>query len=138
MPFDKDKWVECGQYDTRVLYVEGNTRYRMALWLEKNYNFCDKSLSEIWEKFEPFLKQDSLAALEIAQKHKKITIVTKQYNPNFLIGIDPWFDTDWIEIFFDENYMVSKVYYVHYNRKTKHQTERKICGSGNMKRKIEN
>jgi len=133
MPFDKDEWAKSGQYDARVLYVEGNTRYRMALWLEKNYNFCDKSLSEIWENFEPFLKRDSLAALETAKKHRKITIVTKQHNPNFLIGIDPWFNTDWFEIFFDENYMVSKVYYVHYNRETKQQTERKICESSVIK-----
>jgi hypothetical protein len=44
-----------------------------------------------------------------------------------MMGIDPRIDTDWIELFFDENDMVSKVYYVHYNHKTKQKTLREIC-----------
>jgi hypothetical protein len=135
-PFNKDEWVKCGGFHGRYFiaddhFVKGNTRYKMALWIEKNYNFYDKSLDEILEKFfiipEHFEDYDSLA-LEQVKNDKKLRIVIKQYDPNFIIGIDPWIDTDWIEIYFDENYMVSKVYYVHYNQRTKQKTERKICG----------
>jgi hypothetical protein len=135
IPFNKDKWVKCGGFDGRYFigddhFVEGNTRYKMALWLEENYNFCDKSLNEILEKFyiipEPFEKYDSLY-LEKVKTDKKLKVITKQYNPNFKMGIDPWIDTDWIEIYFDGNYMASKVYYVHYEYKTKQKTERNIC-----------
>ncbi|MCL1867598.1 MAG: hypothetical protein FWF72_01430 [Paludibacter sp.] len=133
-PFDKDKWVKCGGFDGRYFiaddgFVKGNTRYKMALWLEKNYNFYDKSLNEILEKFyiipEHFERYDSLA-FEQVKNDKKIRIVTKQRNPNFIIGINTWIDIDWIEIYFDENYMALNVCYVHYNHKTNHKTERKI------------
>ena len=136
--FNKDKWVKCGGFDGRYFitddhFVKGSERYKMALWLEKNYNFCDKSLNEILDKFyivpEHFeLLGDSLA-FERIKKEKKLRVITKQHNPNFIIGIDPWIDTNWIEIYFDDKYMVSKVYFVRYNHKTKQKTERKICES---------
>ena len=123
IPFNKEKWKKHISFEGHEVY--GNTRYRMALWMEKNYAFCDKSLYEICEELKftdwPF-------GIELIKEAKKTTIVTKQYNPNFMTGIDPNINTDWIEIFFDEDYMVSKVYYVHYNRKTREKTERKICG----------
>jgi hypothetical protein len=133
IPFDKDTWIKCKGIEGSDFitddYIVGNTRYKMALWLEINYNFYDKSLNEILDKFykipENFTSFDSLA-LERIRNNKKLEIVTKQYDPNFLIGIDPWIDTDWIEIHFDENYTVSEVYYIHINYKTKQRTERKI------------
>lgn len=132
-PFDKDTWIKCEGFEGRNFlrddYIAGNTRYKMALWLEENYNFYDKSLNEILDKFyripENFTSFDSLK-LEQIRNDKKLKIVTKQYDPNFLIGIDPWLDTDWIEIHFDENYIVSKVFYIHTDYKTKQRTERKI------------
>ena len=136
MPFDKDKWLECGGFDGRFfinddLFVEDNIRYRMSLWLEKNYNFCDKSLNEIMNKFyitpEYFEYYVDSLAFEEVKNDKILNVIIKQYNPNFIIGIDPWIDTDWIEIYFDTNHMVSKVYYFHYDYKTKEETKREIC-----------
>ena len=135
MPFDKDKWLECGGFDGRFFinddhFVDGNIRYRMSLWLEKNYNFCGKSLNEIMDKFyitpEYFEYYVDSLAFEDVKNNKILNVIIKQYDPNFL-GIDPWIDTDWIEIYFDENYMVSKVYYVHYNRIIERKTKREIC-----------
>ena len=126
MPFDKDKWLECGGSDVeRNIFIEGNTRYRMSLWLEENYNFCDKSSEDILEKL---CKCDSLT-FEEAKHSEAFKIPTKQYNPNFIFGIDPWIDTDWIGISFDTNRMVSKVYYFHYDYKTKEVTKREICAN---------
>ena len=122
MPFDKDKWTISGGDIDRNIFIEGNTRYRMSLWLEENYNFCDKSLDDILKKV---CTLDSFALEEI----EILRIITKQYNPNFIIGIDPWINTDWIEIYFDTNHMVSKVYYFHYDYKTKEETKREICAN---------
>jgi len=144
IPFDKDKWVECGGFDGRYfvgddIFVKGNTRYKMSLWLEKEYNFCNKSLNDILEKFyiipEHFMKYDSLYFEQI-KNDKVLNVITKQYNPNFIFGIDSWINTNWIEILFDDSYMVSKVYYVHYDRATMQETKREICvncvGSGRL------
>ena len=136
IPFDKEKWVKCGGFDGRYFinddyYVETDTRYRMALWLERNYNFYDKSLNEILDKFyiipEHFEYSADSLALEEVKNDRKLKVIMKQYDPDYLFGIENCVDTDWIEIYFNENYMVSTVYYVHYEYKTKKRTERKIC-----------
>jgi hypothetical protein len=136
IPFNKEKWMQEGGFNGRHfinddLLVRGNTRYRMALWLEKNYNFCDKSLDEILDKFyivpEYFeLLGDSLA-FERLKNDKELRVIKRRHNPNFIIGIDPWIDINWIEIYFDEYFMVSRVYYVHRNHRTGERTERRIC-----------
>jgi len=136
IPFNKEEWMKQGGFHGRHfinndIFVKGNTRYRMALWLEENYNFCKKSLNEILDKFyivpEYFeLLGDSLA-FERLKNDKKLRVVKRQHNPNFIFGIDPWIDINWIEIYFDKNFVVSKVYYVHYNHRTGQRTERRIC-----------
>jgi len=140
IPFNKEKWMRCGGWEGDYFisddyFVSGNTRYRMALWLEKNYNFCDKSFDEILDKFyitPAILVPGQARAFEQVKNDKILKITKKQYNPNFL-GIDPMINTDWIEIHFDESFMVSKVYYVHQNPKTKERTERKICENNVLK-----
>jgi len=136
MPFDKEEWLKCQDFgDPHWLtddYIKSNTRYKMLLWLEQNYNFCDKSFNDISQKFyilpEDFSYGDSLRYEEVL-KTKVLKILIKQHNPNSFFDLltEPYIDTDWIEIYFDENYMVSKVYYVHYNYKTKKKTKREIC-----------
>ena len=44
----------------------------------------------------------------------------------YVLGAE-FVNINWIEIYFDENYMVSKVYYVHYDYKTEKKTKREIC-----------
>ena len=135
IPFDKDKWVECGTFDGRCFIgtddiIKDNTRYRMSLWLEENYNFCDKSLDDILENFyqkpEPLEWADSLRLVELLT-NKILKITVKRYGPNW--NTDELTITDWIEVHFDENYMVSKVYYVHYDYKTEKKTKREICNA---------
>ena len=134
MPFDRDKWIECGTFDGQCsvdfdYMIKDNTRYRMSLWLEENYNFCDKSMDDILENFykipDTLERANSLRLAEL-KNNKVLQITVERYGPN-------WRDTDeltvtnWIEIYFDENDMVSKVFYVHLNYKTKEKTKREIC-----------
>ncbi|MDD3692260.1 MAG: hypothetical protein PHO77_09310 [Bacteroidales bacterium] len=139
IPFIKDKWTKCGGFDGDYwincdVFVTGNERYKMSLWLEENYNFCNKSLSEILEKFyikpkpENYSYGDSLCFDDVL-KNKVLRILIKQYDPNpvFTLLTEPYIDTDWFEIYFDENYFVSKAYFVHYNHKTNEKTKRIIC-----------
>ena len=39
-------------------------------------------------------------------------------------GIDPWIDTDWIELYFDENEQVAKACLVNFNPSTKKKREK--------------
>ena len=132
IPFEKEGWIRSGGFDGRHfipddLFVTGNTRYRMALWLEKNYDFCNKSLNEILNKFyivpEYFLLGDSRTLEQV--KNDKVLRVVKRQRKSF--WIEPWIDIKWIEIYFDDNFMVSRVYYVHRNHRTGERTERRIC-----------
>jgi hypothetical protein len=134
LPFDKDEWIKCGGFDGKNyisddLFVSGNTRYRMSLWLENNYNFYDKSLDEIIKKF--YIVPDNFSDyqnkdLDQVKNNKILNIIVKQYNPNFIIGIDDWINIDWIEVFFDGDYIVSNVYYINFNPKTQQKTKRLI------------
>jgi len=136
IPFDKERWTQSGGFQGRHfiqddLFVRGNTRYRMALWLERNYSFCDKSLSEILDKFyiEPECNPRIVVwDLEQVKNDRKLRVIKRQRNS---WSIDPWIDINWIEIYFDENFMVSRVYYAEYNRRTGSTTRRKICGVEN-------
>jgi len=135
MPFDKERWTRSRGFQGRHfiqndLFVSGSARYRMALWLEKNYNFCDKSLNEILDKFfiaSHFEFSGDSLALERVKSEKKLRIIKRQHDPNLIFGIDPWIDINWIEIYFDEDFKVSRVYYVKYNRRTGQTSRRKIC-----------
>ena len=122
MPFNKDTWLR-----SEAEYVTDNNRYKMTLWLEKNYSFCGKKTTEIVEKF--FDNNGSTRAWKSINEHKRLRLVLKQKDPNFLIGIDPWINTDWIELYFDENEQVSKAYLVHFNPNTKKKKEKKLCGN---------
>ena len=133
MPFDKERWTQSGGFQGRHfiqddIFVRGNTRYRMALWLEKNYNFCDKSLNEILDKFfipsEGFFWHGDSLALEWVKNNKKLRVIKRQRNS---WSFDPWIDINWIEIYFDDNFMISRVYYIHRNHRAGQRTERRIC-----------
>ena len=120
MPFNKDIWLK-----SEAEYITDNNRYKMTLWLEKNYSFCGKKTTEIYEKF--FDNNDSIRVWKKINEDKQLRIIIKQKDPNFLIGIDPWIDTDWIELYFDKNGQVSKVNLVNFNPKTKRKKEKKLC-----------
>jgi len=100
----------------------------MALWLERNYNFCDKSLSEILDKFyiEPECNPRIVVwDLERVKNDRKLRVIKRQRRS---FWIEPWIDINWIEIYFDEDFMVSRVYYVEYKRRTGQTTKQGICG----------
>lgn len=139
IPFNKDKWTKCGGFDGEYwinsdVYLTDDTRNKMSLWLEENYNFCNKPLSEILENFyikpkpENYSLGDSLSYDDVL-KNKVLRIMIKQHDPNpvFKLLTEPYIDTDWFELYFDENYFVSKAYFVHYNYKTNEKTKRLIC-----------
>ena len=124
-PFDKEKWV--ASYDE--LIVEGDDRYKMMIWLERNYIFCGKTLDEILDTFfeVDYLGRYEHNLPEKIIKNKRLDLIVKQYNPNFIMGIDPWINTDWIELYFDDNLRVSKAAIVHFDLNSKKRSERIIC-----------
>ena len=148
MQFDKERWTQSGGWQGCYFigddyFVRGNTRYRMALWLEENYSFENKSLNDVLEKFFIIPTSGdrcyplSFQHLERVKNERVLRIVTKQYviyaRLLFIAvgGPDPPINTDWLEFHFDENLIVSKVYNVHYDRRT-------LRGTGNeTRRKIQ-
>lgn len=122
MPFSKNKWLtnEGGEH-----YLVNKDRYRMMLWLEKNYTFCGKHLDEIMEEFGiehgeiiPGSRRKEII------KYKKLEMVTRQRKAKKLI--DPPFATDWIKLYFNDELYVSRATFVNADRE-KEYTERIIC-----------
>jgi len=112
IPFDKERWTTSGSNCINCYpVVRRSTRYRMALWLEKNYSFTDKSLNDVLEKFfiPNDFNSDDFRALESIKRGRVLSVVTRQFldHNNFV------YDTDWLQFHFDENFTVSKVYSVH-------------------------
>ena len=125
MPFDKQKWMASEEIDG-IGYIVDNSRYRMMLWLEKNYSFCGKHLDEIMDMFgEAYGESTPGGRRREILREKKLVMVTKQHNPNFIMGIDPWIDTDWIELHFRPSGYVTKAVVIH--SKNGQVSERVIC-----------
>jgi len=129
IPFDKERWTQSGGWEGCYFigddhFVRGNTRYRMALWLEENYSFENKSLNDVLEKFfiiptpNDRCYQVNSRCLERVKNEKVLRIVTKQRADGW---INPPINTDWLEFHFDENLIISKVYNVHTDRRTERE-----------------
>lgn len=126
IPFDKSEW-NTKTYDKDEVGTPAisKQRYGMTLWLKKHYIFCGKSIDEITEKFieNPTEEQKS-----IIREKKEIIYPIREENLTFLIGFAKWRETDWLEIYFDENNHVSKARIVHIDPYDEKRTEINICG----------
>ena len=135
MQFDKERWTQSGGDPFNGNFflgddflVKGNTRYRMALWLEQNYSFDDKSLNDVLEKF--FIIPDTLMRhhswnLERVKNTKLLKIVTRHLTfAGFENEMPIW--VGWLEFHFDENFIVSKVYNVRFPYRAEEETRRRI------------
>jgi hypothetical protein len=136
--FNKERWTQSGGWEGCYFigddhFVRGRTRYRIALWLERNYSFTDKSLNDILEKFfviptpgDRCYRADS-RNLERMKEERLLRITTRQRPDGW---INPPINTNWLEFHFDENFIVSRVYNVHTDRRTErergNETRRKI------------
>ena len=124
MEFDREKWLASyGEF-----YVEGNTRYRMMLWLGDNYEFCGKPLDEILDTFIG-MDSDSFGRERYREwivENKQLTLETKHHDPNFIIGIDLWILTGWIDLYLDDDLRVSKAVAVYRKPHGEPRAEKKI------------
>ena len=161
IPFEKERWTQWQiRLDDEVLAdpsvkfwgacvvgshflsnperIRGRSRYRMALWLEKNYDFSNMLLDEVVEKFfvipDSFRWHDSIALARV-KNEKRLMIVTRHYSrivvrnsyaPLFRRFMFFPTDSDWLEFHFDENLIVSRVYSVHFGRRARQATRRRI------------
>lgn len=122
--FNAEKWRDS--LGTGEVYVIGNTRYRMALWLEQNDFFRGKNAENI---IYTLVGKNQDKCNEII-KHGSVRILLRSHNPHDLIDFFPnpnvYQDTDWYEITFNKN-LVAKVIRIHRNPETEEQTEYLIC-----------
>lgn len=101
LEFDATIWNQTDELSISV----PKERYRMSLWLVKNFEFANKTPDEINGKLgSNFLNVQFGDSTDV----KSYKYLIKQYNPNFIIGIDMLQSSAYLNIEFDNN-VVSKV-----------------------------
>ena len=136
IPFDRDRWIESGfsfggkNFLTGDGLIRGNTRHRMALWLEKNYSFDDKSLNDVLENFfiipdnfkhfnREFEAMKTDRVLRIGTRYYRKIVIDSYRRPLPFIFIP--INRGWLEFHFDENLVISKMYNVQRERGTRRE-----------------